>query len=254
MAHRAIEGDHYRDPAKIAGCLERWIHDRLDAAHASGAVLGLSGGVDSSALAALLRRALGRDRVLALIMPCGSMPVDEEDARAVASALDIRVEKVDLTSLFDEQVRLCEAALGPLSAAARSNIKPRLRMTTLYAAAQTNGYLVFGGSNKCEIMYGYFTKHGDSGVDAMPFADLLKGEVFLLARYLGVPDRVIDKAPTAGLWEGQTDEAEMGVTYADLDRYLATGEASDATRAKIEAAVARSAHKRAMASMAEIVI
>lgn len=244
--------DIYLDPAKIVGFLEKWIRDRLDDSGAKGAVLGLSGGVDSSALAAILRRTLGRDKVVALIMPCHSMPVDEEDARLVASALDIEIKKVDITEAYDTYLRTLEATIGPLSDIAKANIKPRIRMATLYAEAQTRGHLVFGGSNRCELMFGYFTKHGDSGVDALPFASLLKGEVFALARYLGVPDRIITKPPTAGLWDGQTDEAEMGVTYAEFDRYLATGDAPEAVRRKIENAIARSAHKRAMPPMAEL--
>ncbi|MDL2264752.1 NAD(+) synthase [Synergistaceae bacterium OttesenSCG-928-I11] len=242
----------YRDPAEIAGFLERWVRDRLNDACAAGAVLGLSGGVDSSALAALLRRVCGRDCMLAVIMPCHSMPVDEEDARLVAGALDIPVEKIDLTGVYDAFVREAESSHGELSAMAKANIKPRLRMTTLYAVAQSKNYLVFGGGNRDELMFGYFTKHGDSGVDALPFGDLLKGEVFALARYLGVPDRIVDKPPTAGLWEGQTDEREMGVTYDDLDRYLATGEAAPETAERIESAMARSAHKRSMPKIAEI--
>ena len=186
------------------------------------------------------------------MMPCHSMPVDEADARLVADALDIPVMKIDLTDVYDAFVRTVETSYGEFSAMAYANVKPRLRMTTLYAVAQSKNYLVFGGGNRDELSFGYFTKHGDSGVDALPFGDLLKGEVFALARYLGVPDRIVDKPPTAGLWEGQTDEGEMGVTYADLDRYLATGEAAPDVRERIETAMARSAHKRSMPKIAEI--
>lgn len=242
----------FRDPAEIVVFLERWVRDRLDDARASGAVLGLSGGVDSSALAALLRRICGRDGMLAVIMPCHSMAADEADARLVADALDIPVEKIDLTDVYDTFIRAAEASRGGLSAIACANVKPRLRMTTLYAVAQSRNCLVFGGSNRDELSFGYFTKHGDSGVDALPFGDLLKGEVFAVARCLGVPERIVGKPPTAGLWEGQTDEGEMGVTYADLDRYLASGEAAKDVRERIESAMARSAHKRSMPKIAEI--
>lgn len=238
-------GSIYRDPSLLASSIETWIKDLVSRTGAKGAVIGLSGGVDSSALAALLRRALGRDRVLAIIMPCRSIAEDEADARLVAETLDIQIARVPLDETYEAIARDFKE-LGDLPDIAAANIKPRLRMTTLYAAAQARGALVMGSSNKCELTMGYFTKFGDSGVDALPFADLLKGEVFALARYLGVPDRIVDKPPSAGLWRGQTDEQEMGMTYADLDRYLATGEGPDSLRDAVEAARARTAHKRAL--------
>lgn len=241
----------YRDPEKIAAFLEGWVREKLDGAGATGAVLGLSGGVDSAALAALLRRTLGRDHVLALIMPSHSNPQDEADARLVAEALDIEVRKIDLTGLYDAFSAALETVV-PLSDMARANIKPRLRMTVLYAAAQSRNALVCGGGNRDELVYGYFTKHGDSGVDLLPFGELLKGEVWALAAHLGVPRRIVDKPPTAGLWDGQTDEAEMGVTYEALDRYLADGTGAPEIVEKIRRASARSAHKREMPPIAPI--
>ena len=234
----------YRDPSKIATYLEAWIKDKLSASGARGGVLGLSGGVDSAALAALLRKVCGRDGVLAVIMPCHSDPIDEEYARSVSDALDIPVEKFDLSDIYDRMAEGIASSVGNASDIAKANIKPRLRMIALYAAAQTRNLLVFGGSNKDELTFGYFTKYGDSGVDLLPFGDLLKGEVFALARHLGVPQAVIDRPPTAGLWKGQTDEGEMGVTYEELDRYIATGEGAEAAVTRIEAAKARTEHKR----------
>jgi len=242
----------YRDAAKIAVFLEGWLADALAASGAKGAALGLSGGVDSAALAAILRRVCAKDELLAVIMPAYSMPADEEHARLAADALDISAVKVDLSSIFDHCVKAMEACGGELSPLARANIKPRLRMATLYALAQSRNFLVCGGGNKDELAFGYFTKHGDSGVDLLPFGDLLKGEVRALARYLGVPDAIVDKPPSAGLWEGQTDEAEMGVSYADLDLYLAGGETTPAVREKIESAARRSEHKRNMPRIAVI--
>lgn len=239
----------YRDTAQLAERLISWTKDLFDRTGARGGVLGMSGGVDSSLLAAVLRRVLGPDSVLGLIMPIHSIPDDESDALAAAEALDIRTIKVDLSSAFDTYVGAIESTFGKLSDIALANIKPRLRMTALYAAAQTRGFLVLGGSNRCEMEMGYFTKYGDSGVDALPCASLLKGEVFALAEHFGVPERIVRKAPSAGLWAGQTDEAEMGITYAALDRYLATGEADPATADKIESARRRSEHKRALPPM-----
>lgn len=242
----------YRDPAKIATFLEKWLGDALAIAGAKGAALGLSGGVDSSALAALLRRICPKDGMIALIMPCHSIPADEEHALLVADALDIPVIKIDLTETFDCCAAAAEASAGALAPIAKANIKPRLRMTALYAVAQSRGFLVCGGSNRDELAFGYFTKHGDSGVDLLPFGDLLKGEVAALARYLGVPGAIIDKPPSAGLWEGQTDESEMGVSYDDLDRFLAIGEGDAAVRERVKRASERSAHKRSMPPIAPV--
>lgn len=244
--------EFYRDPAKIATFLEKWLKDAIARAGAKGAALGLSGGVDSAALAALLRRICPREAMIAVIMPCHSMPADEEHALLVADALDIPVSKIDLTETFNCLAASAQAAEGELSPIAAANIKPRLRMTTLYALAQNRGFLVCGGGNRDELSFGYFTKHGDSGVDLLPFGDLLKGEVTALASYLGVPDAVVGKPPSAGLWEGQTDESEMGVSYDDLDRFLATGAGGAVIRERVKRAGEMSAHKRAMPPIALI--
>src|SRR5688500_18658323 len=130
-----------------------------------------------------------------------------------------------------------------------ANVKPRLRMTTLYYVANTLNYLVAGTGNLSELSIGYFTKYGDGGVDLLPIGDLQKSEVRAAAQELGVPDSVIDKAPSAGLWLGQTDEAEMGFTYAELENYLTTGAGmvSPALAMRIERLMRTSEHKRAMA-------
>jgi NAD+ synthase len=152
-----------------------------------------------------------------------------------------------------------EPALGALlgvlpdtSELAQANIRPRLRMTTLYALAQTHGYLVAGTGNKSEIAVGYFTKYGDGGVDVEPLGELYKTQVRLLAAELEVPQAIIDRPPTAGLWEGQTDEGEMGITYEALDTNLAAIKAGEtqhldpAQLARVQQMIDRSAHKRAM--------
>ena len=242
----------YREPEKLCSCIENWIKERFVITGSSGAVLGISGGIDSAVLAGLLSRVLGPQNVIGVIMPCHSMPIDEEYARILAGKFKIRVERVDLTDSFDLLKSTLDKEVGVLNTLPEANIKPRLRMITLYAIAQQNSYIVCGGSNKDEIMYGYFTKYGDSGVDMMPMADLLKGEVRLLAEYMGVPREIIDRAPTAGLWDGQTDESEMGLSYDTLDRFLATGEADTNSKAKITKAISRSEHKRKFAMIAEL--
>ncbi|MDL2298659.1 NAD(+) synthase [Synergistaceae bacterium OttesenSCG-928-D05] len=240
----------YRNPEKICRFIESWLAEKVSASGAGGIVLGISGGIDSAVVAGLASRVCGPENVLGVIMPSHSMPVDEEYARLLPEAFGIRAVKADLSASYDAVKAAIEQSGTTLSPLAAANIKPRLRMATLYAFAQQYGYLVCGGSNRVEFAYGYFTKHGDSGVDLLPLADLLKGEVRLLAEYIGVPRQIIDRPPTAGLWEGQTDEDEMGLSYADLDRYLATGAAEPAVREKIEAGIARSAHKRSPIPMA----
>ena len=123
---------------------------------------------------------------------------------------------------------------------------------TLYYIANSRKYMVVGSSNKSELAIGYYTKHGDSGVDLLPLGSLVKGEVRELARFLGIPQPIIDKPPSAGLWHGQTDESEMGMSYEELDRYLATGIAGSALREKIEAMMAASRHKRQPPPVAEL--
>jgi NAD+ synthase len=182
-------------------------------------------------------------------MPCHSAAEDGEMARLVADAFALETVTVDLGPAFDALL----AALPPgVSAMARANIKPRLRMTALYTLAQTRNYLVAGTGNKSELEVGYFTKYGDGGVDLEPLGDLYKWQVRDLARELGVPQPVIDRPPSAGLWAGQTDEEEMGVSYAELDAALAamevgrTADVDPALVDKIQHMQDTSSHKRAM--------
>lgn len=232
-------------PDRIA----QWLRDYLEAAGAEGFVFGLSGGVDSAVVAALAVRAVGTDRVLAALMPCHSQPDDLRLARQVADTFGIPTVTVNLTPIYDALL----ATLPPSeSTLAPANIKPRLRMIALYYLAQSRRYLVLGSGNKSEIAVGYFTKYGDGGVDLLPLGGLYKTRVWELARELGVPQEVIDRPPTAGLWPGQTDEGEMGITYRELDRILAAMEAGDlsgldsASVAKVREMIARSEHKRSM--------
>jgi NAD+ synthase len=232
---------------KLADETAAWMRGKLQASHTKGFVIGLSGGVDSATTAALCVRAAG-DEVLGVWMPCHSVPEDETFARMAADALDIELITVDLGAVYDTFL----AALPPGTDMARANLKPRLRMSTVYYLAQSKGYLVAGTGNKPELMVGYFTKFGDGGVDLEPLGELYKGEVRGLARALGVPQPIIDRAPSPGLWPGQTDEGEMGITYAEIDAILAAWQAGEAPDlpadriAKAEGMVARSAHKRAM--------
>jgi NAD+ synthase len=232
----------------LAAQIVAWLQEFAAQANAKGYVLGLSGGIDSACSAVLCQRAMGHE-VLAAVMPCHSQATDAEMAHLVAHAFGLRTITVDLGPACDALV----AALPPgVSALAEANIKPRLRMATLYALAQTHGYFVAGTGNKSEIQVGYYTKYGDGGVDVEPLGNLYKWQVRQLARELGVPQAVIDRPPTAGLRAGQTDEAEMGMTYDALDATLAvleTGQTEGidpALLARVQRMVAASAHKRAM--------
>lgn len=225
--------------------LEEWIAAAVLHAGLDGVVYGLSGGVDSAVVGALCTRALG-DRALGLIMPAESLDSDEEDARLVAETFGMNVVTVRL----DKPLR---ALLDVLPAADRSvsaNLKPRLRMAVLYHWANLRSGMVVGTGNRSEWLAGYFTKHGDGGVDLLPLGGLYKTEVMCLAQALGVPERILAKPPSAGLWAGQTDEGEMGVAYEELDgvfRAMEAGMVGDLEPhlvQKVGAMKSRSHHKR----------
>lgn len=218
-----------------------WMKEIVKDAHADGVVFGLSGGIDSAVVAGLAKRAFGDD-ALGIIMPINSNPQDEKDARLVAEALDLKIEKVDLSETYRA---LVDASMNSDNDMAKNNIKPRLRSTTLYYYAQDRNYLVCGCSNASEFHIGYFTKYGDSACDLMPIVDFVKSEVVELAKKLNLPKEVIEKKPTAGLYVGQTDEDDMGFTYDELDAVIREdyrGENRDA----IDRKHAISEHKRHM--------
>lgn len=223
--------------------LVEWIQNQVRNAGAKGCILGLSGGIDSAVTSVLCKRAFPHD-TFGLMMPAHSNSQDLEDAILNAETFGISYKIVDLSGTFDE---LCRAIGGtedlPKTSLTLHNIKPRLRMTTLYYHAALYNYLVVGTDNRSELRVGYFTKYGDGGVDIVPIGNLVKTQVRELAQYLGIPERVIAKAPTAGLWEQQTDESEMGVTYAELDRYILTGEGEPRVKEIVDRLHARSQHK-----------
>lgn len=240
------------DTELLAPKLVLWIKEKVLAAGGRGVVLGMSGGIDSSVLAVLCQRAFPQN-TLGVMMPCGSVPEDKAHAEEVAGKFSIPTRTVVLDDVFYAFIQTLpgEGADDTLGRLARANLKARLRMVTLYYIANQRKYTVAGSGNRSEIATGYFTKYGDGGVDIMPLGNLVKGQVRELARHLGVPPAIIDKPPSAGLWPGQTDEGEMGFSYEALDRYLLTGEAPDGLRARIEAMIAASRHKRALPPIAE---
>ena len=226
--------------------ISHWIKEQVKDAGKKGVIFGISGGIDSAVVGALLKQALG-DNVMGLIMPCGSHPEDEELAIEFSSKFNIKTKKVELDKVYNDFISMNKDS-GKL---AKANLKPRLRMATLYYFANSLDYLVAGTGNKSELCVGYFTKYGDGGVDILPIGSLLKNEVRELAKELNVPERIIEKAPSAGLWEGQTDEKEMGITYEELDRIILAIEKNDTNGIdesilkKVQSMIASSRHKRA---------
>jgi len=205
---------------KLASDIQIWIKNYLTTAGAKGIVLGLSGGIDSSVTAALSVNAIGNENVIGLGLPCESLSEDLEDAKLVASHLGIKFIICDLTSTYKELIAALPSELET-NKLAKANIKPRLRMTTIYYVGQSKGnYLVGGTGNRTEIAIGYFTKYGDGGVDIEPLGALYKCEVRELAKVLKIPEKIITRPPSAGLWKGQTDEGEIGMTYDLLDEII----------------------------------
>ncbi len=235
------------DSAELVENLVPWINRQIKAAGAKGAVLGLSGGIDSAVAAVLCKKALP-EATLCINLPCHSDPQDQEHARLIANMFGIDYKVIVLDRLNDNFLKVLPSdVVNPtLNRLAVSNLKVRLRMITLYYHANRLNYLVVGSSNRSELTVGYFTKWGDGGVDMMPIANLVKQEVVEVAKYLGIPQPIIDKPPSAGLWRGQTDEGEMGITYKDLDRYILTGEADARVKARIQSLNQGSEHKRTM--------
>ncbi len=253
--------------ATLAEKISSWMRRQAQAAGARGFVVGLSGGVDSAVVARLCQLALPGHAV-GVVMPCHSDPRDEVDAARLAERFSLPVVRIDLGPPYDTLVAPLTAAASalpgaqpgdgptdaPRSRLPLANVKPRLRMTALFFVANSLNHLVAGTGNRSEIAIGYYTKYGDGGVDLLPIGGLLKSQVRALARELEVPADVIEKAPSAGLWRGQTDEGEMGFTYDDLERYLtvSAGAVSPAIATRIERLIRASAHKRVLPPVPDV--
>ncbi len=228
-----------------------------------GVVVGLSGGIDSALTARLARDALGPAHVLGVLLPDAGYPAElraETEAYGRALGIETRTVSIDpIVAAFREAVPAGDdrVALG--------NIKARVRMTACYAFARATHRLIAGAGNKSELLLGYFTKYGDGGVDLLPIGDLYKTEVRDLAAALALPESVRSRPPTAGLWAGQTDEAELGASYADIDRVLRgleelrredeIAERTGLPREKVRAIVARvdaNRHKRRLPPVAKV--
>ncbi len=226
-----------------------WLREKVTEAHAEGLVIGLSGGVDSAVAAAISKLAYP-DNTLVINIPINSNPRDNEDAKLVAQAIELAYHELDLTK---EHQILREKLLTKINLAAHqqikqrlvdANLRARLRMSVLYAAANALNYLVIGTDNKSEYYTGYFTKFGDGACDVLPLVDFTKSEIIELASLLNIPDQIINKPPSAGLWAGQTDEVEMGTTYGYIDAYLRGEQIPEKDSKIIMRLHANSAHKR----------
>lgn len=234
-----------------------WLREKVAAANAKGVVVGISGGVDSAVVAGLCKQAFP-DSCIAVIMPSHSNPEDKEDAYWVAEGFDLQPLEVELsdahTQIFEKVKRGlenqgCELVGEKLC---QGNLKARLRMSTLYSVANALNYVVVGTDNAPESYTGYFTKYGDGGVDLLPISSLTKTEVRAWARMLGLPMNIATRVPTAGLWPGQTDESEMGLTYDLIDRYLLGEEVSPEVQERIETLHRQSEHKRLLPPSLEL--
>jgi len=200
-----------------------FIRKLIGDAGASGIVFGNSGGKDSALVGILCKRAC--DNTVGLIMPCSSKcnyGEDMTDAMMISTLYRIEKRMVDLTKTA-EDMKKALAGAADITAAAETNIAPRLRMAALYAVAATENKLVAGTGNRSERHMGYFTKWGDGAYDFNPIADLTVTEIYKFLVHLDAPKRIIEKVPSAGLYDGQTDEKEMGVTYKAIDEYLKSG-------------------------------
>ncbi len=193
-----------------------FIKRKVKESKTEGVVVGISGGIDSATTAYLGVKALGKDKVLGLIMPYYRNQ-DTEDAIFVCNTLGINYKIIDIKGIVDEFEKVLDLKINRL---VKGNLMVRSRMMLLYGFANALNYLVLGTSNKTEYLVGYFTKWGDGASDVAPLLYLYKTEVRELARFLGVPEKIIFKTPTAGLWEGQTDENELGIEYNLLDKIL----------------------------------
>ena len=224
---------------KYSEYLVQWLQEEVKKAKMDGVIVGLSGGVDSSVVAALAKKAFPKNS-LGVYLPINNMGQDLIDAKELAKTICIETQLVDLTESYEAMKK----AVGTKTRLATANIKPRLRMSALYALAQEKRYLVLGTDNAAEWILGYFTKYGDGGVDLLPIVHLTKGEVKDMAKELKLPEVVWTKKPTAALWEGQTDEEELGFSYDEVDKYLKGEFVEEDILIKIKRQIAITNHKR----------
>lgn len=198
--------------------IKSFIKSKINEADVSGVVIGLSGGLDSAVTTKLCADTLGKEKVFCLLLPTENTPKeDTEDALEFAKSLGVKYRIIDISGIVK---KIASTIHNKMKKKEMGNIHARTRMIVLYYFANKNNYLVGGSGNKTELLMGYFTKHGDGACDIMPLGDLYKTQVRELAKHLKIPEKIINKTPRAGLWEGQTDEKELGIRYEILDKIL----------------------------------
>jgi len=222
--------------------IESFLKDYLESNHMDSYVLGLSGGVDSSLVAAIARKAVGKDRLYCYAIDIESNPQDIIDAKSVAKELDLNLKVVNLSDTYHSYLK--DLSGEDFIRLTKSNLKVRMRMVALFAYAQEKKGLVLGTDNADERYVGYFTKYGDGAADVLPIVHLTKSEVRDAAKMYGLSEILANRVPSAGLFEGQTDEKEMGISYKDLDDFLLGKEIDPKSKERIEYLHKISEHKR----------
>lgn len=222
--------------------IEKFLQDYLVSSHCKSYVLGLSGGVDSTLVAAIARKAVGKDKLFCYAIDIDSNKADIDDAKEVARQLDLNLEVINLSNTYHQYLK--DLGGEDFIRLTKSNLKVRMRMCALFAYAQEHSGLVLGTDNMDERYVGYFTKYGDGAADLLPIVYLTKEEVREATKLYGVSNILAERVPTAGLFEGQTDEGEMGIKYADLDAFLLGKEVPEDAKARIEHLHKVSEHKR----------
>lgn len=223
--------------------LTKFIQETVTKAHCKGVIVGISGGVDSAVAANLAKKAFPND-YLTVWMPINSSQEDLDCTKQLIEQNQLKSVTLDLGPTFDQLVQQIKSTQNELTPLAAANTKARLRMTSLYAYAQTHNYLVLGTDNYDEWHIGYFTKYGDGGVDVAPLIHLLKSEVYAAAKFFQVPASIIDRPPTAGLWEDQTDEKEIGFSYQEIDDFFLQKNQDPALKKRLDELHQQSEHKR----------
>ena len=231
--------------------IEKFLKNYLENNGMNTYVLGVSGGVDSSLCAALARNAVGKDKLHCLIVPIDSAKEDIEDALTLVKDLDLKYDIIDASETFHTYLKDFEKCGMSFDRSTLGNLKARMRMSILYAVAQNERGLVIGTDNADERCVGYFTKYGDGACDILPIAHLVKAEVVEASKILGIRTSLAERVPTAGLYEGQTDEKEMGVSYKDLDAYVLGKEVNETAKKRIQYLEKISEHKRKPIPMPE---
>ena len=209
------------DPIEISSKITKFISYQVHKSGLNGAIIAVSGGIDSALTLSYLAKALGPKRVHAITMPERDITSERDitDVIHLTQFYDVTCDIVDITPILDSISKTLPYH-NKCDKLSTGNIRPRIRMLISYHYANTLRMMVVGSSNKTELLTGYFTKYGDGGVDLMPFGDLFKGQIKQLAKYMGIPPKIINKTPSAGLWPGQSDEKEMGATYDTIDMIL----------------------------------